>query len=298
MHRNKFPMGPSMECIISHTISRPGESIVLYTQWLPSIHPTTSEVSYVSPPSPSSRYDWHVQSPANPHYTVSSSTKPLLPQDDRPFHAHGWTEYLLPDESVYYVHQTYQIVTDVDLSDEELLDVVTAYLEDHGDDIPPGQEFWLQDVGPRGGGFIPLRCLVDHTKQSVMLDSLCGADGDCERPCIHRGCRDDRLDVKYRYWSFMSPPSHTSLPLGAHQDAMDALSWASTDGLLPSHRSALRRSLKRNARVSPPSFNQFIRGERRLSARTRSRRSCLESSVGANPTSAPISHYLQMPAAT
>ncbi|KAF8885753.1 hypothetical protein BD779DRAFT_1673485 [Infundibulicybe gibba] len=196
------------------------------------------EVSRASTLSSGSGHNWHLQWPANPHIP-SSMMPPTPPQDDQPFHAHGWTEYLLPDESVYYVHQTYQVVTDVDLSDGELLDVVMAYLENHGDVIPHGQEFWLQDVGPRGGGFVPLRCLVDHTKQSVMFDSLREADGGCERHRIHHGCRDDRLDVKYRYWSFMeSHPAHTSLPLGAHQDAMDALSWASTDELLPSHRSA------------------------------------------------------------
>ncbi|KAF8870783.1 hypothetical protein BD779DRAFT_509907 [Infundibulicybe gibba] len=54
----------------------------------------------------------------------------------------------------------------------------------------------------------------------------------------HYEYADDRLDTKYRYWSFMeSHPAHTSLPLDAHQDAIDALNWASTDGLLLSHRS-------------------------------------------------------------
>ncbi|KAF8889834.1 hypothetical protein BD779DRAFT_1519156 [Infundibulicybe gibba] len=32
-------------------------------------------------------------------------------------------------------------------------------------------------------------------------------------------------------------PAHTSLPPGAHQDAIDALHWASTNELLPSHHS-------------------------------------------------------------
>ncbi|KAF8872880.1 hypothetical protein BD779DRAFT_319048 [Infundibulicybe gibba] len=154
--------------------------------------------------------------PANPPRSMASSTKPLHVQDSRPFHAHGWAECVLPDGSIYYVHHTYQVVTDVDLSSEKLLDAMMAYLEEHDDVIPPGQELWLRDAGSHGGEFVPLRWLVDHSKR----------------------CRDDRLDANYQYWSFMEThPVHTSLPSDAHQDAMDALHWASTNELLPSHHS-------------------------------------------------------------
>ncbi|KAF8886981.1 hypothetical protein BD779DRAFT_544735 [Infundibulicybe gibba] len=192
------------------------------------------EIPDTSAPGSCSGYDSHLQSPANPYRAVASSEKPLLPQDDRPFHAHGWVEYLLPDESLYYVHPVYQVVTDVDLGGERLLDTMTAYLEDHSDVILPGQELWLRDVGSCEGGFIPLRWLVDHQKQTVAFYSSREANGDGK----HHGCEDDRLDAKYRYWSFMEAhPAHVSLSSGAHQDALNALNWASTGGLLPSRHS-------------------------------------------------------------
>ncbi|KAF8886919.1 hypothetical protein BD779DRAFT_1470917 [Infundibulicybe gibba] len=171
-------------------------------------------------------------------YNIPSSAKPPPPQDNRPFHAHGWIEYLLPDESLYYVHQGYQAVADMDLSNEGTLNTVMAYLEDHDDIIPPGKELWLRDARYHRSGFVPLRWLVDHTRQSVVFDSSHEDKANREDHLAHYGCMDDRLDTKYRYWSFMeSHPAHTSLPPDAHQDAIGALNWASTDGLLLSHRS-------------------------------------------------------------
>ncbi|KAF8886908.1 hypothetical protein BD779DRAFT_1672962 [Infundibulicybe gibba] len=197
----------------------------------------THEVSsHISPPSPissSSSYDSHLHSPANPHH---APTKPPPPQEDRSFNAHGWVEHLLPDESLYYVHPGYQVVADMDLEDEKLLDTVMTYLQNHSDVMPPGKELWLRDAESREGGFIPLRW-VDHLKQSVVSDSSHEASGDDHHHPQYRR-RDDRLDAKYRYWSFMeSHPAHTSLPPDAHQDAMDALHWASTNEPIRSGRS-------------------------------------------------------------
>ncbi|KIK68361.1 hypothetical protein GYMLUDRAFT_153405 [Collybiopsis luxurians FD-317 M1] len=48
--------------------------------------------------------------------------------------------------------------------------------------------------------------------------------------------------MEYRYWAFMEDhPAHIALPQNARKDAMDVLTWAWTDRLLPSQRS-----------VSPP----------------------------------------------
>ncbi|KAF8884339.1 hypothetical protein BD779DRAFT_1537099 [Infundibulicybe gibba] len=158
-----------------------------------------------SKPSPSnsstSDDDSQLQLPANPLHTTASTSKSPHVQGSRPFHTHGWAEYLLPDESVYYVHQAYQVVIDVDLRDEKLLDAVMAYLEDHGDIIPPDKN--------SGCG----TWLVDHSEQST------NGDGEGHHP--QHGCGDDRH------------PAHTSLPSGASQDAMDALNWASTTTSFP-----------------------------------------------------------------
>ncbi|KAF8886910.1 hypothetical protein BD779DRAFT_540713 [Infundibulicybe gibba] len=114
-----------------------------------------------------------------------------------------------------------------------------AYLVGQCDVIPPGQELWLRDADPREGGFDPLRWLVDHSKQSVVFNPLRQTNGDGEGHRPQYGCGDDRLDARYRYWSFMeSHPAHTSLPLDAHQEAINSLNWASTNGLLPPNHSA------------------------------------------------------------
>jgi hypothetical protein len=48
---------------------------------------------------------------------------------------------------------------------------------------------------------------------------------------------EDQLDTEYRYWSFMEAhPAHNSLPVKAKTEAMDVLTWAWTERLLPSHR--------------------------------------------------------------
>ncbi|PPQ65741.1 hypothetical protein CVT24_011774 [Panaeolus cyanescens] len=62
---------------------------------------------------------------------------------------------------------------------------------------------------------------------------------------VNRRSDDDQLDMEYKYWTFMEAhPAHTALPPRAKAEAMDVLTWAWTDRLLPSHRSI------------PPPFNQ------------------------------------------
>ncbi|KAF8885831.1 hypothetical protein BD779DRAFT_1673540 [Infundibulicybe gibba] len=83
--------------------------------------------------------------------------------------------------------------------------------------------------------------MVKKDAGSVVFDSSYGGNGDDKRHLVHRGYAGDRLDTRYRYWSFMEAhPAHISLPQDAHQDAMDALNWASTsasyDLLSPHHK--------------------------------------------------------------
>ncbi|KAF8886917.1 hypothetical protein BD779DRAFT_540971 [Infundibulicybe gibba] len=128
------------------------------------------------------------------------------------------------------------VIVDMDLSDEKILSTVMAYLKDRGDGIPPGKELWLRDMGSCEDGFVPLRWLVDHAKQSVIFDSSQEANGD--RGGYHTYHTDDQLDAEYRYWSFMKThPAHASLPPVAHQYAMAALDWDSTNGLIHPHSS-------------------------------------------------------------
>ncbi|KAJ7500224.1 hypothetical protein B0H11DRAFT_1996696 [Mycena galericulata] len=58
---------------------------------------------------------------------------------------------------------------------------------------------------------------------------------------------EDHLDMEYRYWAFMeSHPAHAALPFTARREAMDVLTWAWTDRLLPPHELPL-----------PPPFTQL-----------------------------------------
>ncbi|KAF8871684.1 hypothetical protein BD779DRAFT_441292 [Infundibulicybe gibba] len=198
---------------------------------------TSKTALHISPPSPP-YFDSYLQSPANPRRTIPSYTEPPPMQANQPFHTLGWTKYLLPDENRYFVHHACRAVTNVDLSDERLLNSVMTYFEGHDDVTVSGQELWLRDTGSREHGFVPLSCLVNHGKQSVAFDSVHEASRDGKPRPVQHGDGDDQLDARYRYWSFMEAhPAHVSLPPNAHQDAIDALDWVSTDWLFPSHRS-------------------------------------------------------------
>ncbi|KAF8870998.1 hypothetical protein BD779DRAFT_1680692 [Infundibulicybe gibba] len=185
---------------------------------------TSHDTSRPPPPNPPSPLPPSPTFPSiiavSPSYTPEPLTHPTL-QDDQPFHYHGWTECLVPDESIYYVHPIRQLVTDIDLRDAKLLDAMVAYVEDHCNGLVAlNRDLWLRDTGLHENEFLPLRCWVNHQEQSVTSDrphatgSEAGDDEDllCSQP------GDDRLDAKYRYWSFMEAhPDHTSLPQSAQR---------------------------------------------------------------------------------
>lgn len=201
----------------------------------------------------------------------NSSVWPVHPVDHGPrLHDLGWIEYQLPDGTVYYVHPTRRVTTDIDLREDKKLDAITVYFENHKDSggAPAGMEMWLQNAELTKRGFAPARVWVDHRARIVSLDKL-PQNGDASK--AKKPAEDDRkcldiplysndmnvtiseLDIEYRYWSFMEAhPAHTSLPPHARIEAMDVLTWAWTgkelvdgtfhtvnllpDRLLPSHR--------------------------------------------------------------
>ncbi|KAF8886921.1 hypothetical protein BD779DRAFT_1672971 [Infundibulicybe gibba] len=183
----------------------------------------------------------------------------------------------------------------MDLSDEKILSTVMAYLKDRGDGIPPGKELWLRDMGSCEDRFVPLRWLVDHAKQSVIFDSSQEANGD--RGGYHTYHTDDQLDAEYRYWSFMKThPAHASLPPVAHQYAMAALDWDSTNGLIHPH-SSLPTFTQEECQVFTALLQSIHeRGETPL--RTRMVSKILLRFVGTNLTPVLTSRYLWMLDAT
>jgi hypothetical protein len=99
-------------------------------------------------------------------------------------HELGWIEYQLPDGTVYYVHPTRRVTTDVDLRIESILDIVTAFLERQKDGIvQQGMELWIregqtQKFKSRQGILVPMRCWVDHRKRAVQFDHVNEANGN------------------------------------------------------------------------------------------------------------------------
>ncbi|KAF8884966.1 hypothetical protein BD779DRAFT_744577 [Infundibulicybe gibba] len=145
---------------------------------------------------------------------------------------HGWVEYSLPGETPYYVHPGRQVTTDVNLRDGRLLKAVMTHLGDRNV-AAPGRELWLRNTGEGEREW-----WVDHQRQLVTLPEASG-EGDA-RYYAQRGNEEvNRLDARYRYWSFMEVhPAHAPLPPSAQTEATDILTWASSALLLRLPRSA------------------------------------------------------------
>ncbi|KAJ3505857.1 hypothetical protein NLJ89_g7196 [Agrocybe chaxingu] len=200
--------------------------------------------------------------PSPSSWTTYGNSHPRL-------HELGWLEYHLPDGTVYYVHPTRRITTDINLRSERLLDAVSSWLDERRDESPNvGVECWLKEVkdpkkasksgwGRKSGNseapVVLERYLVDHHVRTVVKDdeeerSLVGFGRNHAYSNGHGGhgkgkkqavpkVEEDQLDLEYRYWSFMEAhPAHTALPHKARTEAVDVLNWAWTDRLLPSHR--------------------------------------------------------------
>ncbi|KAK0485904.1 hypothetical protein IW261DRAFT_1415789 [Armillaria novae-zelandiae] len=157
----------------------------------------------------------------------ASSTAPRLNQL-------GWIEFSLPDSTVYYVHPTLRVTTDVDLRNNKKLDLVTSYFDNYKDELAPpgGMELWLRESAQKKKRDPPLvGWWIDHKSRSVpsWLPRR-GPPGSGRKD-------EDALDMEYRYWAFLEAhPAHIPLPAKAHEEALNALTWAWTDRLLPSQQ--------------------------------------------------------------
>jgi hypothetical protein len=101
-------------------------------------------------------------------------------------HDLGWIEYQLPDGTIYYVHPTRHVTTDVDLRVDKVLDIVTAYLEQQKDgNVPQGMELWVREgqaqrLKSTQGVLVLVRCWVDHMKRVVQFDHVNEASGSAK----------------------------------------------------------------------------------------------------------------------
>jgi hypothetical protein len=134
------------------------------------IHPRSHNLASVSPlnysGSQSTTSNGHAQS-WYPH----PGAHPRL-------HNLGWLEYHLPDGTVYYVHPTSRVTTEINLRSERLLTGVELFLAEHGKDqsgsamegvLANGGEIWLRDVGTAKSGMVLERWWVDHRLRMVVM---------------------------------------------------------------------------------------------------------------------------------
>lgn len=165
----------------------------------------------------------------------------------------GWSEFLLPDGSVYYVNRGMRITTDIDLRNARMLEGITEYLDRKLPEeimLPPhGWELWLRNAGSGKHGFAPARSWVNHAARLLSHTPPPTMNGEAATAVDHVA-DDDRkfslfsfrsaasnyvplndlgLDMEFRYWSFLeSHPAHAPLPQNAHNEALDSLKWTYT----------------------------------------------------------------------
>ena len=133
----------------------------------PSTHPHSHNIVSVSPPpvSQSTTSNGHANNTWHPHH----GSHPRL-------HSLGWIEYHLPDGTVYYVHPTSRVTTEINLRSERMLTSVEKFLADHDKDpavagvnVEVG-EIWLRDVGStKKGGMVLEKWWVDHMVRTVVI---------------------------------------------------------------------------------------------------------------------------------
>lgn len=203
--------------------------------------------------------------PLTTGFPVASGASPVPVQGRSRLQELGWLEYHLPDGSFYYVHPTKHVTTDVNLRNEETLQEVDELLKLAGILGVGGSmgEVWLRDEAlllserdrkkkerawrKSGNKGVPDWRFglwrVDHSMRSVVklgkedVGKGKGKEKKKKGPAGNGEGEEDQLDMEYRYWSFMEAhPSHTNLDEKAKGEALDVLSWALTDRILPSHR--------------------------------------------------------------
>ncbi|KAF8494992.1 hypothetical protein F5888DRAFT_618009 [Russula emetica] len=123
-----------------------------------------------------------------------------------------------------------KVTIDIDMRNQSKFQAVLSYFEDlELRKDSEGVESWLRDVGSDELNFHPVRMWIDHQTRQI----------SSEKHTVNHSADygEDRLDMEYRYWSFMEAhPAHVVLPSNARTEAMDAVARSYADCLLPSTR--------------------------------------------------------------
>ncbi|KAI0310515.1 hypothetical protein OF83DRAFT_1088323 [Amylostereum chailletii] len=138
------------------------------------------------------------------------------PQHDQELN--GWRIHRLPRYSVYFVHNSMRIVTDVDLGITGALERVQRYLT--GITLPPpGWELWLRGICQDESDILAADCAwVNHDRREVSTVFPEGIHN--VRARWVRTAPSEAAQMDRSYWSFVEAhPSHVSLPESALEDA-------------------------------------------------------------------------------
>ncbi|EED79287.1 predicted protein [Postia placenta Mad-698-R] len=145
----------------------------------------------------------------------------------------GWKEHALPDSTSYYVHSSLRVVTDIDLRNAQKLRAIMEYLKRFPSEVatpPQGWELWIRETGKTKKDFKLIKNWVNHKARILSFDPPPTISGDSLPDQIND---DDRLDMEYRYWMYLEAhPAHAPLISDSRAEALDALSWSYTAGLL------------------------------------------------------------------
>ncbi|KAF7304115.1 hypothetical protein MIND_00643100 [Mycena indigotica] len=188
------------------------------------------------------------------HSTATGTTLADGP-DGQSLHDLGWLVYALPDGlGVYFVHPSLKVITDADLRVPVVLARIGRAVGygyeingngygsgEEGSVRGKGREVWLREVPVKsknakgrskgkGKGRMGredlaelglARWWIDHGKREVVADEAVVNS-------------EDHLDKEYRYWAFVEAhPAHSVVPFSVRKEAVDLLTWAWTDRLLP-----------------------------------------------------------------
>ncbi|KAK0454880.1 hypothetical protein EV421DRAFT_1896783 [Armillaria borealis] len=238
-----MPLPPIQDVIPSRSIRAAssteslGNSVHHFEPETDETRPLLPQVPFPRSPGPSYlQSQHHTRVNVSPQSTLpSSSFWPLPAPSTAPrLNQLGWIEYSLPDSTVYYVHPTLRVTTDMELRNNKKLDLVASYFDNYKDELTPpgGMELWLRESAQKKKRDPPLvGWWIDHKSRSV-------PSWLPRRGPSRSGRKDeDALDMEYRYWAFLEAhPAHNRLPAKAHEEALNALTWAWTDRLLPSQQ--------------------------------------------------------------
>ena len=127
--------------------------------------PASPKTAYLNPPSNPTPHIG-TDSPSSSARPLGSSARTLQSSIPRRLRKLGWTEYRLPDNTVYYVHPTRRITTDIDMREDKMLDRAVALLKRKV--VPPGLELWFREREHTKKAFFARMFWVDHGRRTVV----------------------------------------------------------------------------------------------------------------------------------